>query len=47
MPVSGANNLYIEMKTQFVAGFRARLKSNFRISVSKFLENPNKLHSVF
>lgn len=45
MPVSGTNNLRIEIKALFVADFRARLENNFRIAVNEFLENPNKLHS--
>lgn len=47
MPVSGTNNLRIEMKTQFLAGFMAKLENNCRITVNEFLENPNKLCPVF
>lgn len=48
MPVSGTNHLRTIMKIQFVAGFRARLKNNFRITVNEILENKqeNKLHPV-
>lgn len=47
MLVSMINNLRIEMKTQLVAGFRARLKIIFKLLYMSFLENSDKLCPVF